>query len=200
MNRFTRYSFVFIVISMLSACAASGGQDYGTSRFSNFLVIGVAGNYDSRATFERVLASELRAAGVKASPYYLVAGDNKPLTRDDVLAAIEEHGFDAVVVTRVLDIESDIEFGSTITSTEVRRKDEGFLKLFRYDYEELHNSLDDSLNIQVDFTTELYSSATQDLEWSAKTNGPKSDSVALLIDETARLVAGQLRRAGKLAR
>ena len=60
----------------VSGCASSGDTAAGPSRFSNFLVIGVAGNYDSRAQFERVVVSGLRAEGVAARPYHLVAGDN----------------------------------------------------------------------------------------------------------------------------
>lgn len=195
-----RLVLLMFAMVAVSGCASSGDTAAGPSRFSNFLVIGVAGNYDSRAQFERVVASGLRAEGVAARPYHLVAGDNKPLVREDVLAAIEQHGFDAVVVTRVLDTDSDVELRSAVTGQKVKRKEAGFMKLFRYDYEELGDPLDLTVNMQVDFVTELYSSATQDLVWSAETKGPKSDHVAVLVDETGKLVVRQLRRAGKLAR
>lgn len=202
MNHFVRLSLALILsLSVaLAGCASSGGTGAERTRFGNILVIGIAGSYDSRAQFERAVVSGLRAEGVSAKPYHLVSGGNKPLVREDVLAAIEEHGFDAVVATRVLDTESDVELRSTVTGAKVKRKDDGFLKLFRYDYEELGDPLALSVNMQIDFVTELYSSATQDLVWSAETKGPKSDNVMVLVDETAKLVVRQLRRAGKLAR
>ena len=49
------------------------------------------------------------------------------------------------------------------------------MKLFRYDYEELGDPLDLTVNMQVDFVTELYSSATQSLVWSAETNSQPSE-------------------------
>ena len=202
MNRIIRFPAVFMLFATfaLAGCASSGGSDAGPSRFSSFLVIGVAGSYDSRAQFERVVVSGLRAEGVQARPYHLVSGGNKPLVREEVLAAIEEHGFDAVVVTRVLGTESDVEVRSAVTGAKVKRKDEGFLKLFRYDYEALGDPLNLTVNMQVDFVTELYSSETRDMVWSTETKGPKSDNVAILVDKTGKLVVRQLKRAGKIAR
>jgi len=117
-----------------------------------------------------------------------------------VLAAINEHGFDAVVVTRVLDVKADAEMRDAVTGTKVTRKDSGFMKLFRYDYEEIGDPIDLTVQTQVQFVTELYSSASEELVWSSETKAPKSDNVAALIDESARLVVRKLKRSGKLAR
>ena len=169
-----------------------------SERFSNLLVIGVAGSLDSRAQFERVVVSGLRAEGVDARRYSLVVGTALP-TRDDVLAAINEHGFDAVVVTRVLDTDSIVEKRSAAPGAKVSRKDSGFMKLFRYDYEELDEPAELTINANVSFVTELYNSASEELVWSAESKAPKSDNVAALIDDSAKLVVRQLRRSGKLA-
>ena len=193
-------------VSLVSGCSTtsssstSPGVDPSNERFRNFLVIGVAGNYNSRAQFERMVVSGLKAEGVSARPYHVVAGGNKPLTRDEVVAAIEENGFDAVVVTRVLDTKSDFELRSTVTGTKVTRKDEGFGKLFRYDYEEMDEPLSLTIDMKITFGTTLYSAASQGLVWSSETTGPKADNVGLLIDETAKSVVRQLKRAGKIAR
>ena len=200
MNRFVRLPIAALLATfILAGCASSGGSDSGPSRFSNFLVIGVAGSYDSRAQFERVVVSGLRAEGVAARPYHLIVGGNKPPVREDVIAAIEEHGFDAVVVTRVLGTESDVEVRSAVTNAKVRRKDEGFLKMFRYDYEALGDPLNLTVNTELDFATELYSSATRDMVWSAETSG-KADNATVLVDQTGKAVVRQLKRAGKIAR
>lgn len=197
---------LIFVGALISGCAAtsgssaSSGADESDERFGNFLVIGVAGDYDSRAQFERMVVSGLKAEGAAARPYHVVAGGNKAPTRDAVLAAIEEHGFDAVVVTRTLDTESDVQVRSTVTGTKVKRKEGGFANLFRYDYEQYDDPLSLTVDMKITFGTELYSAASQSLVWSSETTGPKADNVGILIDETAESVVRQLRRAGKLAR
>ena len=186
--------------ALLSGCAASGGARDSSARFGNFLVVGVAGSFDARAQFERAVVSGLRAEGVEAQPYYLVAGGNTPLSRAEVLRGIDEFGFDAVIVTYPLDTESDIELRSAVTGTKVSRKQDGFLSLFRYDYEELNDPLDLTIDTQVTFRTELYDAATQEMVWSSIKEGPKAENIAVLIDETGKSVVTQLKRAGKIVR
>lgn len=208
MNPLFRNSLLTIVSGMvlLSGCATTSSSttfsdpELRDSEFSHFLVVGVAGNYDSRAQFERMVVSGLRAEGATASPYHVVVGGNKPLTREDVLAAIEEHGFDAVVVTRLLDAESDLTVRSTVTGTKVTRKEGGFANLFRYDYEEFDDPLSLTIGMKLTIVTELYSSASQSMVWSTESQGPRAENLGLLIDKTAETVVRQLRRAGKIAR
>lgn len=69
-----------------------------------------------------------------------------------------------------------------------------------YDLEEPGDPLDLAVNKRVDFAPELYSSATQDMVWSAETKGPKPENLAVPVDETGKLFVRQLRRAGKLVR
>ena len=192
-----------LAATALPGCSSQGGApDSGpaASAFQNFLVIGVAGDYDSRAQFERMLVSGLRAEGVAARPYHIVVGGNKPLSRDAVLAAIADNDFDAVVITRVVDSESDVNVKSTVTGTEVKRKDGGLANLFRYDYEQYDDPLTLTLDMRVTFGTELYSAASQDLVWTAESTGPKVDNLGLLIDNTAETVVRQLRRARMIGR
>ena len=189
-----------LFVAAVAGCATSGDSGPGKEKFGNLLVIGVAGSWDSRAQFERGVVSGLRAQGVDAKAYSLVVGGGTLPVRDDVLAAIGEHGFDAVVVTRVLDVKAEAALRDAAAGTKVTRKDSGFMKLFRYDYEEIGEPVDPAMNAQGDFVTELYSAASEEIVWSSETRAPKSDNVATLVDESAKLVVRKLRRSGKLAR
>lgn len=194
------------VVALIAGCAQTSTTnmysepDDSDSAYSNFLVIGIAGDYDSRAQFERMVVSGLRAEGASARPYHDVVGGNKPLARETVIEAIQKYGFDAVVITRVLDTETDFDVRSTVTGTKVKRKEGGFKNLFRYDYEELDEPVSITLDMKLTFGTELYSSASESLVWSTESKGPKVDNVGELIDKTAESVVRQLRRAGKIAR
>lgn len=202
LRRIFRRSFVLLVMTAatVAGCAASGESSPGSDRFDNLLVIGIAGTWDSRAQFERGVVSGLRAEGVGARSYLRIASDPRAPTRDDVLAVIAEYDFDAVLVTRVLDTASSAAERSTTSSPKVTRKDSGFMKLFRYDYEEISDPAGLEVNMEVEFVTELYSAASEEVVWSSQTKAPKSDSVAVLIDESAKLVVRKVRRSGKLAR
>jgi hypothetical protein len=191
---------MLVFIATIAGCSTPGGTKEDDQKFGNLLVIGVAGSWNSRAQFERVVVSGLRAEGVDAQSYNSIKGAQEPPSREEVIAAIDEYGFDGVVVTRLLDTETDLEVRSAVTGAKVKRKESGFGKLFRYDYEELGDPLHLTVHVQVDFVTELYDATSEELVWSAQTRPPKSDNVQVLVDRSAKLVVRELKRSGRLAR
>ncbi len=194
-----------VVLSLVLAvgCASTdvAVSDSGAkASFNNFLVVGIAGDYNSRAQFERMVVSGLRAKGASASAYHVVAGGNKPLTREAVKQAIATEGFDAVVVTSVLETDADVTARSTTTGAKVTRKTGRPVNLFRYDYEELGDSLSIEVGVKALFGTDLYSAATENVVWSTEYTSPRTDNVGLLIDDVAESVVKRLARAKKIAR
>ena len=84
--------------SLLSAGSGSSSVTSANDvdeQFGNVLVIAVAGDYNIRSHFERVIVSQIRQTGASASAWYSVIGGNKPVTKEDVIAAIDDGGFDA---------------------------------------------------------------------------------------------------------
>jgi len=195
-----------IAMFLITGCAATSSTGSGSGQtselrsYSNFLVIGVAGSYDSRAQFERSAVSGLRAEGSAASAYHVVVGGNKPINRESVQAAIQSGDFDAVVVTRALNTDTDVGARSAVTGTKVTRKDGGILDMFRYDYEEMNEPLAIQVNTRVTFAVELYDAVSEQLVWSEESVSRKSDNVGLLIDETAATVVKLLERNDFIAR
>ena len=194
------FILALVVAVAIAGCATSNDATSKPEKFDNLLVIGVAGSWDSRAQFERAVVSGLRAEGLKARSWNALVTSGKVPSRDEVLALVKEHDFDAVVVTRVLDTERDIEMRSGVTGAKIRRKESGFMKLFRYDYEEFREPVELTVNTEVDLVTELYSLTTEEMVWSTETRPPKSDNVAALVDGSAKAIVGKLRRSGKLDR
>ena len=122
----TRRYVVVVATLLIGACAGSaqttqpGAVDSGAaSSFGKFLVIGISGDYDSRAQFERMTVSELRRKDAEANTYYSIVGGNKPVSGEDVVAAIEAEGFDAVLVVRALD--ADVNMKVKKSRTEINR-------------------------------------------------------------------------------
>ncbi len=76
----SRFLLPALVLFLLGACTGTSTTTSPAStpeQFSNVLVIGIAGNYESRAQFERVVVSQLRRAGVSAATYHSVIGGNR---------------------------------------------------------------------------------------------------------------------------
>jgi hypothetical protein len=77
---------------------AHDGKQYG-----KILVIGVAEKMTFRNLFEGELVRQLKSRGVEAIHSYIILPDNKMLTRELILSAIEESDIDSVLITSVAD-------------------------------------------------------------------------------------------------
>ena len=188
---------------LLAACAAStrvaktySDDAYANSSFSNFLVIGVAGNYNSRAQFERTVVSGLRAEGASASAYYSVVPGNEPISRDAVLGAVQSGSFDAVLVTRVIDQQTDVEVKSGSAGAKATTIGGRPINFFRYNYEELNEPQSINFNTTVVLETELFSSADEKMIWAIQLSSTDAAGVGVLIDNTATSIVSRLRRDG----
>ena len=192
---------------LLVACAAStqvaktySDDAYANLSFNNFLVIGVAGNYNSRAQFERTVVSGLRAEGASASPYYSIVQGNEPISRDAVLGAVQSGSFDAVLVTRVLGQQTDVDVQSGSAGAKATTIGGSPINFFRYDYEELNEPVRISFNRTVVLGTELFSSADEKMIWAIESSSTNAASVGVLIDDTATSIVSRLRRDGLIGR
>ncbi len=199
-----RLTLALCVLSMafLSGCAgtstvtASADSD---ETFTNVLVITIAGDYNTRAQFERVVVSNVRNTGNSASAWYSVAGGNKPVVKEDVIAAVEEQGFDAVLAVRRLD--GDVEIKVKTSRTEIDETPIGgrFLNLFRSDYTDYKKPGSIDFATQALLAVELYSTATGEVVFSFDHQTKKDTNLGLLIDQTAESIVKRIERQGLLA-
>ena len=190
---------------VLAACASSGTstvyRDSGLTgtRYSNLLVVGVAGSYNSRAQFERQVVSALQSRGLQAAAFHAVAGGDMPVNRDTVSQALAGKDFDGVILTRVLDSSLESELKDPVTGTKVSRKEGNVFNLFRYDYEDLEDAPALTTKSAVNFRTDLYSTADGKLAWSIESKSKTFDNVGELIDSVAKTIVSRLDRDGLLA-
>ena len=201
---FRKGSFLLALAAVVAnGCAATSshsGPDMDETSFSNFLVVAVAGNYNSRAQFERATVSGLRQQGASASTYYSTVGGNKPITPDDLRTAARSGNFDAVLVTRVLDAQTDLKVNEDreeIDATPIGGK---LVNLFRYNYNDYKNPGSVDLKTSVTLATELYSVTTEEIVWSMEQTSKGETNLGLLIDETAATVVDRLDRDDLISR
>lgn len=170
-----------------------------TSNFSNVLVITVAGDYNNRAQFERAIVSNIRHTGASASAWYSVIGGNKPVARDDVIAAIEERGFDAVLAVRRLD--GDIEMKVKRSRTEIDATPIGgrIVNLFRSEYTDYTTPESVNFAASAVLAVEFYGAESRDIVFSFDHQTKSETNFGLLIDETAATIVRRLDREKLLA-
>jgi len=169
---------------------------YAGSSFSNFLVIVVAGDYNTRAQFERSIVSGLKAHGVSASAFYSVAGGNKPVNSRAVLAAVESDGFDALLVTHVVDQQLEVDRARGAAGGKSTNIGGNPLDFFLYEYEELDEPESISLNETVVLRTELFVTKDEKMIWGAESSSSGQAYRGLIIDKIAVAIVDHLGRDG----
>lgn len=197
--------FLFSVLIVLSAgilgCSAStgsvtkvGASGYQDSPFSNILVIGVADNYEGRSQFERKLTADLKASGTNATAMYVVAGGNKPIAREAIEELVQSNGYDAVLISRVLNRNAEASMKAGSTGAKAIRKDGGGIDLFRYDYEEINEPMTLDVNLSVAFTTELFAASDSQRVWAIESSISDKDYLEQVISEAADIIVRRLKR------
>lgn len=167
---------------------------YRDKSFHNFLVVGVAADYDNRAQFERQMVSAIKAAGASATAYYTLVGNNPPTTPEQLNSAISAGSFDAVLLTRVTGQKSEVDVQSGAPNTKVVRESGNFFDLFRYDYEEMNDPEEFEVETTVVVTTELYAAAETKKIWAVQTSSKTSEGAGMLIDGKVKEIMQQLKK------
>jgi len=195
----TRGFLVVLSLVLIGVAPSTSAESSPKPRFENFLVIGISGDYETRAQFERVLVSQLRQKGAAASTYHSVMGGNKAIVKDDVIAAIQEHGFDAVLAIRKLD--GDVQLEITQSRTEIDATPIGgrFVNLFRSDYTDTTTPGSIDLGARSTLAVELYSAETEEIVYQFDHQTKRETNIGLLIDQTAETIAKKLDRQDLIA-
>ena len=187
MSKTSRILISFTLAILVAACSTSAatrttsaGVGESLSRIENILVVGVAQDYDSRARFERTLVTELITRGLEASAYYQAVGGNKPIDRETIESLVKSDGFDAVLITRVVnsDTETSVKSGSAATKTV--RKDNA---LFRYDYQELNEPETLNISLSLKISSQLFDASNGDVVWELGTTISQKEMVSQVVDE-----------------
>jgi hypothetical protein len=160
------------LLLMLSACSTSiktvktlDDPAYCDSRYHNFLVVGVAADYNNGAQFEGQLVS-----------------------------AIKVGGYDAVFLTRVADQHSKVDVKTGAPDTKVVRESGNVFDLFRYDYEELNDPETIEIDTDITIITELYETAGKNNIWAIESSSQSTDGAGILIDREVAAIMQQLKK------
>jgi hypothetical protein len=98
---------VLVGLTVLAGCASTQlvgnwkDPNY-TARAKKILVLGMARTEGIKAQYENTLSATLKAEGVDAVPAGQLVPHDGEVKKEDIRAAIEGQGFDAVLVTRLV--------------------------------------------------------------------------------------------------
>jgi uncharacterized lipoprotein YajG len=104
--------FLLVVMGLLlTSCATTSMVDtwrdpnYKGKAFRNFLVVGITKDPNVRRVFEDIFTAELKSRGFQATTSYSVTPHDQPVTKELLADAVKKTGADAVITTRVVNIQ-----------------------------------------------------------------------------------------------
>ena len=107
----------FIAAALLTAlygCATTEltntwkDPQYHGGPVKKIMVVGISNQASVRRSFEDTFAQTLKGNGVEAVPSYTVVPEDGQMPEDKLLAAVKQSGADAVLITRMVERQTDI--------------------------------------------------------------------------------------------
>jgi hypothetical protein len=188
---------------LLAGCAQSDSvvksfQDpsFGGGAFAKILIVGAHENVNARRHFEEALGAELTAAGTAAASSLAVMGVEAAINRENLVAAAQRSDADAVIITRLLDMEARAEIGGGRVAADAERKDNGLADFFRYDYVTYRDPLEITTIRTVWLATDLYNVADEAKIWSVQSTSFDKETLHEIVESAARAISHQLARDG----
>jgi hypothetical protein len=190
----------------LSGCASTGDRvvkvyedraAFAAAPYTRILVVGAHAETGTRRTFEDSVVRALASLGAEARSSLAVMDEAANIDRESVVAAARETGADAVLVTRVVDIEvkSEIEQGQTQAEL-ARRNDVPLADFFRYEYVESADAMTLTTVRTVILDTDVFDAASEKRVWSVESTSFDKQTAYGVIDGVADAISAELARDG----
>ena len=154
---------------------------YEQTVFQKVMVIGVASDPESRKSFEDALVGAIRAQGGAAEPSYETLPGDEQITEDQLHAAINAGGYDAVVLTRLVSIDKSRDYTPPKKYNKPKTRYYpagwgygfgygGFYGFYGTTYAEVHEPGYFDTSTTLTLETNLYSVATNELVWTGRSD------------------------------
>jgi hypothetical protein len=170
-----RYSILLRALAVtctffvLSACVSAPPATLKTTFVSeslpknikSFLVLGLGEKRANSMEFEQEFINALQNQGVTAYSVHKEIGRKQEITKASVIALVKKLNVEAVLVTRLKDVELEInEQRVSKTKTIQKPQFRRLTDIFVYEYEEIETERDMGLAETVTLTTEVYSTTS----------------------------------------
>lgn len=164
----------------------------GDRQYQRLLVIGVAGDVESRRRLEDVVSEKLRDAGAAAVAGYTMTGPKTTLLQDEIDDAARKSDSDAILITHIVSVDTTVEMrnGRGHIISECRGGDPA--DYFLYDYEELKEPDTVRLAHTVIAVTNLYDAADGERIWTIQSTCFEKATMNEVLIEEAEAITRQL--------
>jgi hypothetical protein len=180
-----------LLCGLVFAASAAGDEVVKTyedptfnATLSRILVVGVHPDRKVRGQFENSVTRALRMAGADGESSLARLGSTQELTADTLVTAARRADADAVLVTRVVDVQTH---NPDATTT--------FVEYFRA-YAAYQDPLPDTTSYTVVVTIDLYVVTSQTRVWGVESTTLEKHNLFGVIDDIANAVTTQLRTDG----
>lgn len=198
-----------ILLALISACSNTTvtgvwkKSDYTGPAFTSVLVIALTENKTNRDIWEDKMATQLSQTGVKAFTSNKVFAGDEEITKEEVLDYVRKNGIEAVLITRLVDIEKEKAYYPPTTNyvgSYYGGASYGYYNSFGSYYPRAYNTVTTpgytATLTTVLLETNLYQSSSQDLVWSLSSETFDPRSVNELVESVGAKLAKSLQENG----
>lgn len=168
-------------------------SDSSSARPMNqMLVIGIAKDDVNRRIFEDGFGAALEEQGVDAVPSYRILPDPGQLSKDSIQQAIRGRGFQAVVITRLVQVDEREKYVPPTTYVSPGYYGRGMYGYYGRGYEVVHQPGYTVSTTIVRLETHLYDASSAELLWAAHSDTFNPTSIADGIGSVTKKLSKRL--------
>ena len=192
------------VLSVLAASACSKSQtkttipaawqnpEYTGDPFSKLFVVGVGRNGAYRRLYEDNMVRALEGQGAMAQASWVVFPENGKLDAAKLARAIVDGNFDAVVITRLLSVDEEVEYVPARPATSSDLYMSGYDEAYAVNSDPAHFTTHTTYRVE----TALYSARDGIVVWLAHSDTVNPHSVEDVIQSVISSVAKKMKSDG----
>ncbi len=195
----------FILVSVFSclailieSCSTSvlvdewNDPSFHESSLNKMLIIAIRRNPIQRRIWEDAFVRELSKQGVQATSSYKLFPDALPDT-DQVIETVQKNGFDGILITRILQKETETHYVESYITTESKIRYNPFRNSYSTYYRDVeHPGYVDSSTVYRRAIDVWVIRDKERIIWGATSNTPEQNSVEAVQNDIASLVISEL--------
>jgi hypothetical protein len=187
-------------IILLESCSTSilvdewNDPSFHESPLNKILIIAIRKNPVQRRIWEDAFVSELSKQGVNATSSYKMFPDALPDT-DQVIETVQKNDFDGILVTRILQKETETHYVESYVTSESKLRYNPFRNMYSTYYRDVeHPGYVDSSTVDRRAIEVWVIRDKERIIWGATSNTPEGNSLAAVKNDIVDLVIPELLR------